>query len=306
MATAQDGVVSHPQLSDLGLSDRAITQRLEMRRLHEVYRGVYAVGHRRMTTRGKWIAAVLACGPGAALSRRSAAARRDWPIRERGAIDVLVPDRSYRQHAGIRIHRPIALGDADIEDVGGIPTTSVARTIVDLAGVVTRRELERALEQADHQHVLDVAAIGEVLSRIARPRGVRTLRALLKASLPQTVTRAEHEEAFLRLAARYDLPPFIMNQPVALGGGRYAVIDVLFPIQRVALELDTYATHGTPLAFARDRRRDAELSALGYHPMRLTYADTTNEGARSMQLLLAVLERADHELGGDRAGRAAG
>jgi very-short-patch-repair endonuclease len=97
-----------------------------------------------------------------------------------------------------------------------------------------------------------------------------------------------------------------MNQPVALAEGRYAVIDVLFPIQRVALELDTYATHGTPLAFARDRRRDAELSAIGYHPMRLTYADTTYDGARSMRLLIAVLERADGEPRHDRARRAAG
>src|SRR5262249_56579947 len=103
---------------------------------------------------------------------------------------------------------------------------------------VTRRELERALKQADHQHVLAVAAIGEVLGRIARPRGVRTLRALLQAALPETVTRAEHEEAFLRLAARYDLPPFLMNQAVPLGDGRYVSIDVLFPIQRVALQLD--------------------------------------------------------------------
>jgi len=204
------------------------------------------------------------------------------------------------------MHRPIALSARDIEDVDGIPTTSVARTIVDLAGVATRRELERALWQADHQHVLDVAAIGEVLGRIARPRGVRTLRALLKAALPDTPTKAEHEEAFLRLAARYDLPPFLMNQPIALGDGRYVYIDVLFPIQRVAVELDTYATHGTPLAFARDRRRDVELTALGYHPLRFTYADTTFDGARSMALLLAVLQRADHECAHDRAWRAAG
>jgi very-short-patch-repair endonuclease len=217
-----------------------------------------------------------------------------------------VPDRSYRQHAGIRIHRPIALSDTDIEDVDGIPCTTVARTLVDLAAVVNPRELERALKQADHQHTLDVAAVGEVLGRIARPRGVRTLRALLQAALPETATRAEHEEAFLRLASRYNLPPFLMNQPVALAEGRYAVIDVLFPIQRVALELDTYATHGTPLAFARDRRRDAELSAIGYHPMRLTYADTTYDGARSMRLLIAVLERADGEPRHDRARRAAG
>src|SRR5262249_9797494 len=91
-----------------------------------------------------------------------------------------------------------------------------------------------------------------------------------------------------------------------LGEGRYAFIDVLFPIQRVALELDTYATHGTPLAFAKDRRRDAELSALGYHPLRFTYADTVTDGARSMQLLLAVIERAGLELRDDRARRAAG
>jgi predicted transcriptional regulator of viral defense system len=154
---------------------------------------VYAVGHRRLTRRAKWIAAVLAGGSGAALSRRSAAVRRDWPISERGAIDVWVPDRSYRQHAGIRIHRPIALSDTDIEDVDGIPCTTVARTLVDLAAVVNPRELERALKQADHQHTLDVAAVGEVLGRIARPRGVRTLRALLQAALPETATRAEHE-----------------------------------------------------------------------------------------------------------------
>ena len=122
VATAQDGVIARRQLEALGLGERAITQRLTSGRLHTVHFGVYAVGHERITRRGLRIAAVLACGSGAALSRRSSAAARDWRIGERGAIDVLVPDRSRRQHAGIRIHRPIALSDTDIEDVGGIPT----------------------------------------------------------------------------------------------------------------------------------------------------------------------------------------
>ncbi len=286
-------MIARSQLAAIGVTKDGIDWRLTTGRLHVVHPGVYAVGHRRVSRRGRWIAAVLACGPGAALSKRSAAARRDWPVSERGAIDVAVPDRSGRAHAGIRIHRPTALAAQDLSEVDGVPTTSVARTLVDLAGVAKRRELERALEQASHQHVLDLTAIAEVLDRVARPRGVRTLKALLRRHHDEgpTITHAEHEERFLALARHHNLPPFLMNQPITLDDGSHFSIDALFVKQRVAIELDTYATHGTPSAFQRDRNRDATLTALGYRTLRLTYDDVTRDGARTMNLISTILRR---------------
>ena len=167
LATKQYGVVSRRQLIAGGLTDRMIDRRLESGRLHSLHRGVYAVGHQTLTVRSSWMAGVLSCGEGAVLSHRSAAAL--WGlIRPRGReIDVLAQmgqARRGKRSGGLRV-RTVGLAPEDREIVAGIPVTSLARTLLDLADVVDERTLERAFEEADRLGLLELKAVEEACGR---------------------------------------------------------------------------------------------------------------------------------------------
>ena len=172
LADRQHGVVSRPQLLELGLGRGAILHRLELRRLRPVHRGVYAVGRGGLSSSGFWMAAVLACGPGASLSHRSGAAL--WTIRRRGSgwIEVTAP-RKLGGREGIRSYRA-SLPPDEVTRVHGIPVTTAARTLLDLAAVVDRHDLRRALEQAEALRLGDITSLGcspLPLPRPARDRG---------------------------------------------------------------------------------------------------------------------------------------
>src|SRR2546423_6748271 len=156
LATRKHGVVARRQLVALGLGPGAIDHRVARGRLHPVHRGVYAVGHPRLTARGLWMAAVLACGPGALLSHRSAAAL--WGFQSTAAmrIDVSAPGR--RGRPGIVLHRVGSVHDEDRGKCHGVPVTAVPRTLLDLAGLVSPDQLPRALEQAARPQLLDMKA----------------------------------------------------------------------------------------------------------------------------------------------------
>jgi predicted transcriptional regulator of viral defense system len=146
VARRQWGVVSRGQLSALGFSARGIEEWVRTKRLIRLHQGVYAVGHDRLTRKGYWLAAVLACGPGARLSHRSAAAL--WELRQSGGglIDVTVPSRAGRiRRKGIRIHRSGRLGPHEATERDGIPVTTVARTLLDLADALDLQALRRAV-----------------------------------------------------------------------------------------------------------------------------------------------------------------
>src|SRR3954454_3168618 len=153
-AERQHGVVERQQLVDLGIAERTIARWLAAGRLHEVHRGVYAVGHRRLTQRGRWMAAVLAAGPGTVLSHRPAAAL--WGLRKSDAVEVTTLRRIRRP--GIRAHQwSLPADERTTRD--GIPVTTVARTLLDLAAVVTQHELEHALNEAEYQRRSDLTSL---------------------------------------------------------------------------------------------------------------------------------------------------
>ena len=155
LADAQHGVVARSHLLHAGLTAREIQRRMESARLHAIHRGVYAVGHRVLTLEGRWMAATLACGPNAALSHTTAAAAADL-CRAGTAIHVTVPGRGGRQAPrGVRLHRSPTLTPAQITRYRGIPVTRVARTIIDLARVVSEEELERIVHEADKRGLVD-------------------------------------------------------------------------------------------------------------------------------------------------------
>jgi predicted transcriptional regulator of viral defense system len=174
LAADQHGVVTRPQLLQAGLTSREIEGRMAAARLLPIHRGVYAVGHRRLTREGWWMAAVLACGEGAVLSHATAAAVWDLQ-RNEGAIHVTVPG-SRKAPRGIKLHRSATLTAAEIAEYRGIPVTKVARTIVDLSRTVTEDELARIVEEADRRQLVDFRHLKSARST--------SLRAVLKSYDP--------------------------------------------------------------------------------------------------------------------------
>lgn len=274
LARRQHGVVARRQLREVGFSDRAIDRRLERSQLHEVFRGVFVFGPRRIGRNGRWMAAVLASGDGAVLSHRSAA--RFWRLLPLAveSVDVTRPGRRVRRH-GIIGHRSDLQGDEWlVEDE--IPVTSPFRTIFDLAAVVDKRTLERASHEAEVRELRDRVSLPMLLERYPGRRGARNVRAMLGSGEPVGITRNDFEEAFLALVDACGLPRPRMNADLAVRG-RFIEIDALWEHERLAAELDSRGVHGTKKRFESDRLRDRILVAEGWRTMRVTWRQLQDE-----------------------------
>jgi very-short-patch-repair endonuclease len=261
LAERQHGVVTRAQLIEVGLSDQAIGRRVEDGRLWRVHQGVYAVGRPTLTLFGRFSAAVLSCGPGAALSHLAAGVLLGL-LGERGLrIDVTVPGSGGRRRRGaVIIHRG-PLPDTDVTIKHGIPVTTPARTLIDLADLLPRRRLERALDEAAYLR-LDVT---DLQPRPGR-RGSGTLAELVRRHEAGTTrTRSDLEERMLRLLRRFRLPTPEVNSSI-----EGYVADFVWRQERLIVETDGWAAHGTRHAFERDRRRDADLLAAGWRVLRVS------------------------------------
>jgi hypothetical protein len=292
VAARQHGVLSLLQLKALGLSPSAVRSRVARGRLHRVHRGVYSVGHPLLSVKGRWMAAVLACGPDAVLSHRSAAEL--WGLREsaRANIDVMCPRRAGRSRSEIDAHRADTLQSQDITELDGIPCTTLARTLLDLSNVVNRRHLERAFDEAEVLRLFNATALDAVLSRANGRRRAPVLRAILADhAIGQTVTRGEMEERFLAVCDRAGLPRPEVNVWIGLPHGGHAQADFLWREHRLIVETDGRAAHGTRRAFEHDRRRDQHLMLAGWRVIRVTWRQLTREPeelTRTLQALLAL------------------
>ena len=247
LAAKQHGVVTRGQLLDLGLGSRAIDHRIRRGKLHPVHRGVYAVGRPQLTRHGVLIAAVLSCGPGAALSHHTAGEVYGIRKQRAGAIDVTIPG-TERKRPGIRIHRR-PLPEADVTHRHGIPLTSVVRTLLDLAQRLTANELEAAANEADKRHLIDPDRLRAALEGRAGQRGVAALRRLLDRHT-LTLTDSELERRFLPIARRAGLPAPLTQRHV--NGFR---VDFYWPELGLVVETDGLRYHRTPAQQAKDRRR---------------------------------------------------
>jgi hypothetical protein len=237
---------------------------------------VYAVGHEALTGEGRWLAAVFACGPDAVLSHRSAAAL--WGIRPSSAptIDVTVPSRTGRaRRAGIVIHRTARLAESETTKHRGIPTTTVARTLVELKDVLPERAVKTAIEEAERLRLFDLASLYAVVER-------NPGRARVEIEAEPAFTRNDLERRVLDICA--GLPRPIVNSRL----GDYEP-DFLWREQRLIVETDGRETHATRAAFERDRARDAELTADGYRVVRFTWRQVRDEPDRIVELLSRLL-----------------
>jgi hypothetical protein len=291
-ATRQHGVVSTKQLQAMGLSHCAIATRAAAGRLHRVHHSVYAVGHSLLSVQGRWLAAVLTLGDGAVLSHRSAAAAHHLIQIPSGNPDVLVP-RKVKPRAGITVRRTTVLPAEHVTVVDGCPCTTVSRTLVDLAGVVPPRVLERAIGQAEVLQVFDRVAIERAMEVLPRRPGIGTLRALItREDLASTLTRSHLEELLIALCDRYDLPRPMCSVPYVLPDGTPIEIDALYPDAALAIELDGRRFHDTVTARAADNRRDNLLTLAGLRPIRFRKPDLAGDAPKTAALLRGLLSGA--------------
>jgi very-short-patch-repair endonuclease len=277
LAARQHGVVSVKQLYSLGLSDRQVRKRVSAGSLHRLHRGVYAVGHLPLTQEGRWLAAVLASGEGAVLSHQAAGELwRLQPQGKGGAIDVIVPKTSGRRpRIDIAIHRVTELRPQERTLHCRIPVTTPARTLLDLATILPRRKLERAMDEAEPLGISTEDDLDEIVSAHFGRAGAGALRTLLNEHRAgSTATRNEFEDRFLALCRHYRLPQPDVNVPLL-----DYVVDFLWASARLIVEVDGRATHGTRRAFQADRDRDGRLAVAGYHVLRFTWFDVTRRPA---------------------------
>jgi very-short-patch-repair endonuclease/predicted transcriptional regulator of viral defense system len=266
VAESQHGVIARSQLLELGLGRNAIQERLATGKLHRLHAGVYAVGHSVLPARASFIAAVLACGPGALLSYRSAAELWGLFRSATSKIDVTVPGRRGQGKPGIVVHRPRMLRPDDCAMLENIPVTSLARTLLDFAAGAQRRQVERAVEEAERLRLFDLRAVERVLERSRGHRGrVALVAAIAEATHSVPWTRSELERRFLRLCRAADLPEPAVNLWV-----EGHEVDAAWLEQKLVVELDSREHHLTPAAFERDRKRDTKLQLAGYRVIRVT------------------------------------
>ena len=285
LAASQHGVVTRRQLVAAGVATATIERRLASGLLVPLHRGVYAVGHRHLRREGRWLAAVLAV-PGAVLSHRDAAGLHGIRPANHARIDITTTGRAG-DHTGIEVHRTRVLDARDVTTVKGIRTTSLARTLVDLASVVPKDHLKKALRRADDLRTLDVRELGDAMAKTKTRSGPgrRALRTALQEheALATTLTRSSLEDAFQQLIDRHDLPKPQTN--VCIEG---IEVDTLWREPRLVVELDGWAHHRQRDAFQRDRSRDAALMRAGYRVLRLTHHDVLHRQGWVAQTLAAL------------------
>ena len=273
IADAQHGVISISQLRDVGLGQSGVRDRVAAGKLHRVYRGAYAVGHSRVTWKGRYMAAVLACGEEAVLSHRSSA-RLHGLRRTAGRVDVTVPARPPRVQ-GIDGHRTRILDPLDRTVVDAVRCTSVARTIFDLADAEgDERATQKDMARAEELRTFDLGAVQRVLAQATGRRGARVVARVL--GIPGIRTRSDLEELFFAICDRAGLPRPLVNMPIVLGGTHFEA-DFAWPELMLIVETDGWATHGTRSAFASDRRRDRKLAAAGWRVLRFTWYEIEHE-----------------------------
>lgn len=251
IAARQHGVVTMTHLRRAGIDKSGVSRRVRAGRLHRLYRGVYAVGHCAPSEARGFMAAVLACGDGAALSHMSATVLWKFLKPEGGPIHVTSPSRSGKiSQRGIVLHRSPSLGRrGETRRRYDIPVTSPRRTIKDLEGTIPDYLWRRAKRQAEFMKY--------------------------RLNLPTDRTRSDLERDFLAFFAKHGLPPPEVN----VKAGKHCV-DFLWRAERLVVETDFFDYHRGSIAFNEDHQRDMDLRLAGYTVRRYTGAQLDDHPAK--------------------------
>lgn len=287
LAGEQYGVVAVRQLHACGLTRSAIASRVRGGRLIRVHRGVYAVGHASLSVDAERLAAVLACTVGAALFHWCAAAHRRLCTGTGGRIDIAVPRGGGDGPRGIHVHH-LRLEPEDVTIYRGIPVTTVARTLCDVAATASERQVDRMVNQAFRMGVLDRTEMNRQLAR-ALP-GTALLRTVLEARHPEAHrSRSDFEEIALPLLRERGITLPRINAWI---GEITHEVDLLWPAERVVVEWDSRAFHDSAAAFEQDREQTVELVARGYTVLRFTWTQLTQRPQWVAAAIAAALRAA--------------
>lgn len=281
LARRQHGVLATRQIAAAGVSRAQLSRLVTRGWLRPVHRGVYFVGPIH-GPRARLMAATLAVGDGAVLSHRSAAELWGLGPTVRGAVAVTRVGPRARSRHGLRVHGGKRLDPADVTRHDGIPVTGPARTLLDLATTVSRRDLDRATNEARILRLVTDLSLNEQFSRYPRHRGTAALRAAIRTE--PALTRSEAERRLLELVRAARLPAPEVNQ--RLHGYE---VDFVWTTHRLVVEVDGYAFHSSRSSFERDRRRDAELTGNGWRVIRVTWRQLTREPEAIVALLARAL-----------------
>jgi hypothetical protein len=287
IAWRQHGVVSRSQLIAIGIPAATVAVWVRAGRLHRLHRGVYAVGHSRISREARWLAGVLACGVGAVLSFGAAGQSRGIvSAHQRLAVHVTIPRRAGADPDGIAVHRIRNLDPRDVSTHRGIPTTTATRTVWDLATTMTPLGTRRAFEQAEKLRLLDRTRLAALRGAAPSRKGAGVIGELLAdAPLPLEETRSLLEEIVLETCRDHGLPLPAVNVPL-LG----FEVDFLWEQERFVVEADG----GDHLAAGRrdrDNDRDAALGRAGYLVRRYGSAAARARAAVAAELRAVLAER---------------
>jgi very-short-patch-repair endonuclease len=286
IAAVQDNIVTRDQLIGAGVGRGAIGYRARAGVIHRLHRGVYLVGHAPPTQAARARAAVLACGGDSVVSHRSAAELWGLLSEHDGEIDVTVIGRNPGLNPGIRLHRVAEMDPGELTHMRGIPLTSPARTICDLAGAGPSHEAEQALEEGRVRRLVTDRQLHQVIEHAPTRTGSAFIRALLAGENGAGYTRSKAERTMRALVREAELPQPLVN--AELHG---FLVDFLWPDERLIVEVDGYEFHRDRAAFERDRRRDQILTAAGYRVIRVTWRQLRDEPVAVVARLAQALAR---------------
>jgi hypothetical protein len=277
--------VSRDQLRELGYGRHAIAHRIKKGLLFPLCRGVYSVGRPEVSDKGRWMAAVLACGDGAVLSHSSAAALWRIGFESRCVIELSLPSPSRRRRPGLRIHRRPSLQQRNVTAEYGIPVTTPVQTLIDLVPRLDRVRIERAINEADKYNLTNPPQLRRELDERAGEPGVAKLRRILDRRTFR-LTKEELERRFLPLAAKAGLPVPLTGQLV-----NEFEVDFYWPEFGLVVETDGLRYHRTPAEQARDRLRDQAHTAAGLTQLRFTHEQVRYEPEYVVRILAQTASR---------------
>jgi very-short-patch-repair endonuclease len=291
IASLQRGRVARQQLLAAGITSSAIGRLIARGHLHPERRGVYAVGHPGEAPLTRETVALLSCRPGTVLSHLTAA--RLWGLvpERRGPIEVTVAGKNTGHPPGVRVHRTRQLDRTDVRFRHGLPVTSPARTLVDVAEELTGRPLELALDEGLASEQVRMSQIRAAIARCPTRHGAAVLKALLDQRTGSTISRSQAEEQMSKLIGAARLPRPEMNYPLL-----DFVADFAWVEHRVVLEVDGYPFHSTKTAFERDRRKDAVFKAGGWDVIRVSRNQVFHDSYAVIALVAMAIaaSRASH------------
>jgi hypothetical protein len=283
LAARAHGVVTRGELLAAGVTRDQIDGRVRKGALIVVHRGVYRVGHRAPSLEARYLAAVKACGSGAVLSGRAAA--HLLGLLGGRAPDPEVTTRGERRVAGVATRRCRRLHPTETTLWRGIPATTPARTLVDLAAALGEAELARACHQAGVRHHTTPNQVEAVLSRRPNALGASKLRAVLRGDVKSPSASSRPFFSSACAAPAYRCP-----RPTAPAGGRR--VDCRWGKQQLTVELDSYRYHNSRHAWEQDRRREREAHTRGDQLRRYTYNDVLESPKLMLAELSELLSRA--------------